>query len=520
MIDADGLFAFNGALEELRRRARPAVLTPHEGEMGRLLGEPSDWVRANRLEAVRRAAAASGCVVLLKGADTLVADPAGRVCVSHAGVPALATAGSGDVLTGVVAAMLAREPDAWVAAARGAEVHGGAGRAAAERLGPSGIIADRRDRVPARCDAMIGTHHARATVTVDLGAIEDNVARLRNAAGPAEVWAVVKADGYGHGATAVGRAALRAGARQLCVATWEEARGLREELGDVPVLVMGPLVPGEEAHVTGVDVAVSSVEGFARLQAGARAPLGVHVKVDTGMGRWGMSAAEALRVADQLDADGGLRPAGLMSHLAVADTDAGFTRQQVERFAEVAERFPPCPRHLANSAAALRFPEARFDAVRCGIAIYGLSPFAVDPDADGIAPALRIETHVAEVKLLGAGESSGYGRRFVATEPTWIGLAPAGYADGVPRALSGRADVLVGGRRRRVAATVSMDQLTFVIGAECDVEPGDPVTLIGRDGDERILAEEWARLAGTINYEIVTSLAPRPRRVEHVVAGP
>jgi alanine racemase len=367
---------------------------------------------------------------------------------------------------------------------------------------------------------VIGTQRARATVTIDLGAIEDNVARLRHAAGPAEVWTVVKADGYGHGAAAVGRAAMRAGARRLCVATWEEARALREELGDVPVLVMGPLAPGEEAQVAGVDVAVSSVEGFARLRAGARAPLGVHVKVDTGMGRWGMSAGDALRVAEQLDADGGLRPAGLMSHLAVADTDADFTRGQVERFAEVAASFPPCPRHLANSAATLRFPEARFDAVRCGIATYGLSPFEADPDADGLTPALRMETHVAAVKLLEPGESSGYGRRFVATEPTWIGLAPAGYADGVPRVLSGRADVLVGGRRRRIAATVSMDQLTFMIGANCDVEPGDTVTLIGRDGDERILAEEWARLAGTINYEIVTSLAPRPRRVEHVVAGP
>jgi NAD(P)H-hydrate epimerase len=141
VIDADGLFAFNGALDELRRRKRPAVLTPHEGEMGRLLGESSEWVRANRLEAVRRAADASACVVLLKGADTLVAAPDGRVCVSLAGVPGLATAGSGDVLTGVVAAMLAREPDAWAATAAAAEAHGSAGRAAAERVGPSGIIA-------------------------------------------------------------------------------------------------------------------------------------------------------------------------------------------------------------------------------------------------------------------------------------------------------------------------------------------------------------------------------------------
>jgi alanine racemase len=366
---------------------------------------------------------------------------------------------------------------------------------------------------------VIGTHPARATVTVDLAAIAQNVELLRNAAAPAELWAVVKADGYGHGAAAVGGAALRAGARRLCVATWEEARGLRDELGDVPVLVMGPLVPGEEADVTGVDVAVTSVEAFARLRTAARVPVGVHVKVDTGMGRWGMAAADALRVADELSTDGVLRPAGLMSHLAVADADADFTRLQIQRFAELAERFPPCPRHLANSAGALRFPDARFDAVRCGIAVYGISPFGTDPAADDIVPALRLESHVADVKLLQPGESAGYGRRLVASEPTWIGLVPAGYADGVPRVLSGQADVLVGGRRRRVAATVSMDQLTFVIGADRDVEPGDPVTLIGADGDERILVEEWARLAGTIGYEIVTSLAPRPRRVEHVVAG-
>jgi alanine racemase len=366
---------------------------------------------------------------------------------------------------------------------------------------------------------VIGTRRARATVTVDLAAVAANVAALRAAAEPAEVWAVVKADGYGHGAAAVGRAALAAGAKRLCVATWDEARALRAEVGDVPVLVMGPLVPGEEADVAGVDVTVASVEGFARLQAAARVPLGVHVKVETGMGRWGMAAADALRVAEQLDADGVLRPAGLMSHLAVADADEGFTRLQIERFAAVAARFPPCPRHLANSAGALRFPEARLNAVRCGIAVYGLSPFGTDPAADGIAPALRMESFVADVKLLQPGSSSGYGRRLVASEPTWIGLVPAGYADGVPRALSGRADVLVGGRRRRVAATISMDQLTFVIGPERDVEPGDPVTLLGADGDEQILAEEWASLTGTINYEIVTSLAPRPRRVEHVVAG-
>jgi alanine racemase len=366
---------------------------------------------------------------------------------------------------------------------------------------------------------VIRTERARATVTVDLAAVAANVARLAAAAAPAEVWAVVKADGYGHGAAAVGQAALAAGATRLCVATWEEARALREELGDVPVLVMGPLVPGQESDVEGVDVTVTSVEGYTRLRAAARSPLGVHVKADTGMGRWGMAPGDALRVGEQLAEGDVLGLAGLMSHLAVADADEAFTHRQIERFAELAERFPPCPRHVANSAAALRFPEARFDAVRCGIAVYGLSPFGADPARDDLRPALRLESFVADVKLLEAGASAGYGRRFVASEPTWIGLVPAGYADGVPRILSGRADVLVRGRRRRVAATVSMDQLTFVVGPVCDVEPGDAVTLIGEDGDERILAEEWAEMAGTINYEIVTSLAPRPRRVEHVLRG-
>ena len=367
---------------------------------------------------------------------------------------------------------------------------------------------------------MIGTRPARATVTVDLAAVAQNVERLRLAAGPAEVWAVVKADGYGHGAAAVGRAALRAGAQRLCVATWEEARGLRDELGDVPVLVMGPLVPGEEADVTGVDVAVTSVEGFARLRAAARVPLGVHVKVDTGMGRWGMAAADALRVADQLSTDGVLRPAGLMSHLAVADADPAFTQVQIERFAELAERFPavPTPPRKQRRGAAVSGRPASMPSGAASPSTASRRSAPTRPPTTSPRPS-GSRARWPTCKLLQPGESAGYGRRFVATEPTWIGLVPAGYADGVPRVLSGQADVLVGGRRRRVAATVSMDQLTFVIGVDRDVEPGDPVTLIGADGDERILVEEWARLAGTIGYEIVTSLAPRPRRVEHVVAG-
>jgi len=317
----------------------------------------------------------------------------------------------------------------------------------------------------------------------------------------------------------VGRAAMAAGAARLCVATWEEARALRADLPDALVLVMSPLVPGEEGDVTGVEVAVSSVAALERLRAAAREPLVVHVKVDTGMGRWGMSSAEALRAGDELASSGRLRLGGLMSHLASADEDAGHTRLQLGRFGAIAERFPPCPRHVANSAATMQTDGAAWDAVRCGIAVYGLSPFQDDPGRHGLRPALRFESYVAQLKLLAPGESAGYGRRFVADRATWVGLAPAGYADGVPRVLSGKMDVLVRGRRRRVAATISMDQLIFVVGERCDVELGDTVVLIGADGDERVGAEEWAALSDTISYEILTDIAPRRRRVEHVVIG-
>jgi alanine racemase len=356
-------------------------------------------------------------------------------------------------------------------------------------------------------------------VIVDCAAVAANIETLRQRVAPAEVWAVVKADGYGHGASVAGGAALEAGATKLCVATLAEAMAVRAELPSAPVLVMSPLAPGEEVEAAGLDVAVSSVEAFSRLRAAAREPVGVHVKVDTGMGRWGMSAEEALVVGEQVAASDTLRLSGLMSHLASADADPPFTRLQLERFAALAERFPPCPRHIGNSAAALGEAASFHDALRCGIAIYGLSPFGEDPARHGLVPALRFETYVAQLKRLEPGDSAGYGRRFVAARPTWIGLAPAGYADGVPRLLSGRMEVLVRGVRRRVAATVSMDQLTFVVGPDCDVDLGDTVTLIGADGDEHVRAEEWADLAETINYEIVTGIAPRRGRVEHVVLG-
>jgi alanine racemase len=358
---------------------------------------------------------------------------------------------------------------------------------------------------------------ARCRVEVDLGAIGDNARRLAAAAAPAELWAVAKADGYGHGAVDAGRAAAAGGARRLGVATLDEARALREAVPEVPVVVLAPLGRGQEADVEGLEVTVSTPGAYERLRdAGARC--GVHVKVDTGMGRWGLAAAEALEVARRLasgDAPG-LELAGVCSHLATADEDdSTFLELQLERFAQVAASFPPAPRHVANSAATLRAPSARHDAVRCGIALYGVSPFEGDPAADGLRPAMRLTSRVAQVKTLRPGESSGYGRRLVARDQTRIALVPVGYGDGYPRVLSGRSHVLIRGRRRPVAATISMDQLTCVVSD--DVEVGDQVVLLGEQDGERVGAEELAARAGTIGYEIVCGLRQRAARSERVV---
>ena len=337
----------------------------------------------------------------------------------------------------------------------------------------------------------------RSRITVDLAAIRRNAALLRETASPAELWAVVKADGYGHGAVGAGRAALDGGATVLCVATAREGEDLREAFPSVRILVMSPLAAGEEAAARD-----------ARLELALATPdvphgIDVHVKVDTGMGRWGMTLEEALTVPRD-------RAVGVMSHLATADEpDESFARSQIERFREVVAAFPGVTAHLANSAGALRFPDARFDAVRCGIALYGLSPFGDDPAAHGLEPALSWRSYVAQVRELTAGESTGYGRRHVAEDTARIGIVPVGYADGFRRGLTGT-EVLVGTNRRRVVGTISMDALAV----ELDDEPeGTEVTLIG-DG---ILAEEHARVLGTINYEITCGLNRDLSRAERSI---
>jgi alanine racemase len=333
----------------------------------------------------------------------------------------------------------------------------------------------------------------RSSFTLDLGAIRRNAETLLRAAGGAELWAVVKAEGYGHGAVDVSKAGLEAGATALCVATLPEALHLRAALRNARIVVMGPVSDREigEARVARLEL----VAADGRIPEGVK----VHLKVDTGMGRWGLSELPAPT----------REVVGVMSHLASAEADPAFTQLQVDRFREATAQLGSLTRHVANSAATLRYAEARFDAVRCGIALYGISPFGADPADEGLEPALRWESYVALVKRLEPGESTGYGRRYVADRATWIGIVPVGYADGFRRDMTGT-EVLVDGRRRRVVGTISMDALAVLLDAELPV--GAPVTLVG-DG---VLVEEHARVAGTIGYEIAVGLNTRSGRARRV----
>jgi alanine racemase len=258
-------------------------------------------------------------------------------------------------------------------------------------------------------------------------------------------------------------------------------------------------------------------EGFVDTVAERAGPegLGVHVKLDSGMGRLGTrDAGEATRVAERVAAAPRLRLAGAMTHFATADEDdPAFLHEQLAAFAPwaraLAAAHPGLLVHAANSAAALREPAARFDLVRCGIALYGMDPFQRDPGE--LEPALELVSYVAEVKRCLPGQSAGYGRRFVAERETWIGTIPIGYGDGVRRGLTNNADVLVAGRRVPLVGTVSMDNVTVDLGA--DPPPcGSEAVLIGARGGERILAEEVAARLGTINYEVTCGLTARVPR--------
>jgi alanine racemase len=335
----------------------------------------------------------------------------------------------------------------------------------------------------------------RSEVTVDLGALRRNVRTLLRAVDGSELWAVVKADGYGHGAVDVVGAALGAGATAVCVATIPEGLALRLEYRTERIIVLGPANSNREvaqARDAGLELAIADEE----IPEGVR----VHLKLDTGMGRYGLSELPAPPA----------EVVALMTHLATADSDLAFAGAQLERFEAATAEFTHLQRHAANSAAALRIPEARFDAARCGVALYGLSPFEADPVDDGLEPVLSWQSALAQVKQLQPGESTGYGRRFVAREPTWIGIVPVGYADGFRRAFTGT-EIRVGGESRRVVGAVSMD--SFAVELDRELPVGTPVVLLGHG----VLAEQHARVAGTINYEVVCGIEAGPLRARRTV---
>ncbi len=373
----------------------------------------------------------------------------------------------------------------------------------------------------------------RAEVRIDLSAYRRNIMALRDRlAGDAQLWAVVKANAYGHDVDRLAQEALAAGARRLCVATLSEARQLRQNGIRAKLLVMGPLDEPSLRRAADLsasiavlgDGMVEALEHAARTDAFvANRPLHVHLKVDTGMGRWGVSHAAAADAIDRLAGLPGVELEGVMTHFATADQldDDGFFELQLERFEHVVEHArataPGVIAHAANSAATVREPRAHFDAVRCGVATYGLDPMQVDPSEHGLSPVLSLRSHVATVTQLEAGDSTGYGRTWIADGPAFVARVPIGYADGVRRALSNRGHVLIRGVERPVVGTVSMDHASVLV--DDTVREGDVVTILGFDGDAWIGAEHHARWADTINYEVTCGIAGEPRLLRTHVQG-
>jgi alanine racemase len=367
------------------------------------------------------------------------------------------------------------------------------------------------------------TPTAAAEAVVDLDAIAHNVRLLREHAGSAQVMAVVKADGYGHGAVAVGRAALAAGAAELGVATIDEALALRSDGICAPVLAwLHP--PGTDfgpALQADVEVAVSSVRQLREVLDAVELTghtATITVKVDTGLNRNGVGAVdypEVLTVLRRAQANGAVRLRGIMSHLAHGDDpDNPFNDLQAQRLTDMAThardtgvRYEIV--HLCNSPAAMTRPDLAFDMVRPGIAVYGQTPIPARGDM-GLQPAMTLKCPVALVRSVQAGDGVSYGHTWIAERDTTVALLPIGYADGVFRTLSGRIDVLINGRLRRSVGRICMDQFVVDLGpGEVDVAEGDDAILFGPGTLGEHTAQDWADLLGTINYEVVTS--PRGR---------
>lgn len=364
---------------------------------------------------------------------------------------------------------------------------------------------------------------ATAWADVDLDAVARNVEQLRAIAGPAAVCAVVKADGYGHGAIPVARAAVAAGAEWLAVAHVPEGEALRAAGIDAPVLVLSEPDPSAMPQVVAADLRVTlythaGIEAASHAADEAGTTVRAHLKVDTGMRRVGADPVDALARAKEIVASPALELEGVWTHLAVADEpEHPFTAEQLRRYRDVlaelaAAGVEPPVRHAANSAGALAHPDARFDLVRCGIAVYGIDPSPELAGRADLAPAMTLRSAVSFVKRVGEGEGVSYGLRHRFARDSTVATVPIGYADGVRRQLSATGgEVLIGGRRRRIVGNVTMDQI--MVDCEDDaVAVGDEVVLIGRQGDQEISAGEWAARLDTIAYEVVCGIGARVER--------
>jgi alanine racemase len=370
----------------------------------------------------------------------------------------------------------------------------------------------------------------RARAEIDLAALRANVRTLRALAPGAALMAVVKSDAYGHGAVPCARAAVEAGATWLGTATPEEALELRRKgLDDVRIMcwLWTPGGPWREAIEADLDVAVSGMwaleEAVAAAQE-ARTPARVQLKADTGLGRNGCQPGEdweqLVRAALRAEADGLLRITGLWSHFACADEPGHPSiAAQLDRFREMvsyAEQAGVRPevRHIANSPATLTLPEAHFDLVRTGVAVYGISPSPeIGSSAElGLRPVMTLTASLALVKRVPGGHGVSYGHHYITPGETTLGLVPVGYADGVPRHASGAGPVLVGGKWRTVAGRIAMDQFVVDLGGD-EPETGSEAVLFGPGNRGEPTAEDWAQAAGTIAYEIVTRIGSRVPRV-------
>lgn len=366
-----------------------------------------------------------------------------------------------------------------------------------------------------------------AWLEIDLEAIAHNIRELRRVTQPqARVAAVVKANAYGHGAAEVSRIALANGADWLAVATLDEAIDLREKGFHVPMLTLGHLPDDRAAEALAADIRPAVFDyNLAQALSRAAEKLGrvarLHVKIDTGMGRIGFAAGkEAVEAVKNISQLPGIEVEGLFTHLAVADSrDKGFTREQLQRFNQVwealrSEGVPVRIRHAANSAGIIDLPESHLEMVRAGISLYGYYPSdEVDRQAVTLRPAMSLKASVVQVKEVPANTSISYGRTYYTKKTTRIATIPLGYADGYPRLLSNRAEVLIRGQRFPVAGRVCMDQLMVDVGPLSQVEVGDEAVLLGEQSGQLLAAEELGNWAETINYEIVTRMGPRLERI-------